>query len=40
MEEIFGKEYISSSISRAKFYRDPKTKEERKPDEDPSEVKG
>jgi len=40
MEEIFGKEYVSNVISRAKFYRDPKTREERRPDENSSEVKG
>lgn len=40
LEEVFGKEYIASAISRAKFYRDPKTKEERKPDESSTEVKG
>jgi hypothetical protein len=39
LEEVFGKEYISSAISRAKFYRDPKTKEERKPDQNSPEVK-
>ncbi len=40
MEEVFGKEYVSSAISRAKFYRDPKTREERRPDENSPEVKG
>ena len=40
LEEVFGKEYVSSAIARAKFYRDPKTKEERRPDENSSEVKG
>lgn len=39
LEEIFGKEYVSSVISRAKFFRDPKTKEERRPDENSSEVR-
>ena len=40
LEEVFGKEYVSIAIARAKFYRDPKTKEERRPDENSSEVKG
>ncbi|MEE9389753.1 MAG: hypothetical protein V3U91_00770 [Candidatus Aminicenantaceae bacterium] len=40
LEETFGKEYVSSAISRAKYYRDPKPKEERRPDENSSEVKG
>ena len=39
LEEIFGKEYVSSAISQAKFFRDPKTKEEKRPDENSSEVR-
>ena len=39
MEEIFGKEYVSNTIARAKFYKNPKTKEERRPDENFSEVR-
>jgi len=40
LEEIFGKEQMTSAISRAKYYRDPKTKEERRPDEKYPEVRG
>lgn len=39
MQEVFGKEYVASTISRAKFFRDPKTKEARRPDENFSEVR-
>jgi len=38
LEEIFGKECIDNAISRAKYYRDPKPKEERRRDENFSEV--
>ena len=39
LEEIFGKECVDNVISRAKFYRDPKPKEERRRDENSSEVR-
>jgi len=39
LEEIFGKEYVSSTIARAKFYRDPVAKKTRRLDEDFSEAR-
>lgn len=39
LEETFGKEHIANTISRARFYRDPKTKNGRKNDENYSEVR-
>jgi len=39
LEEIFGKEYISKTISRAKYYRNPRSKKTGKPDENSPEVK-
>jgi len=39
LEGIFGKEYISKTISRAKYYRNPQSKKTGKPDENSPEVK-
>lgn len=39
MEEIFGKEHIANTISRAKYYRDPEPRKTRRPDENSSEVR-
>jgi hypothetical protein len=40
LEEVFGKDYVSRTISRAKYYRNPRPKTERKQDQDPPEVRG
>ena len=39
MEEIFGKEYVSKMISRAKYFRNPESRKTRRLDENFSEVK-
>lgn len=39
LEEVFGKEYISNAISRAKYYRDPGASKEKRQGQDFSKVK-